>query len=107
MEEKEISPALYSFIEKERWDYPFRLTSNIEVQKDLKITGDDAVEFIIAFGKEFNVDVSQFKAADYFADEGVNLISWICNLLKENTQVEQKVLTLGDLDKAIISRLLV
>ncbi|NDV97299.1 DUF1493 family protein [Dysgonomonas sp. 521] len=61
MIDNEVSPELCSFIEKERWKYPFKLTSNIDIEKDLKITGDDAVEFIIAFGKEFDVTIVRYK----------------------------------------------
>jgi len=96
MIENDINPKLCSFIEKERWKYPFKLTSNIEIEKDLKINGDDAVEFIIAFGKEFGVDVSKFKAADYFDSEGLDIIGWLTNLFKEKIS-SKKTLTIGDL----------
>jgi acyl carrier protein len=39
------------------------------LEKDLRITGDDADEFLIDFGKEFNVDVSQFPIGEYFEGE--------------------------------------
>jgi acyl carrier protein len=100
MIENEVSPELCSFIEKERWKYPFKLTPNIEIEKDLKVTGDDAIEFIIDFGKEFDVDVSQFKAADYFEGEGIDIIGWIANLFKKRSHTK-KILTLGNLEKAI------
>ena len=40
------------------------------LQHDLTIYGDDAVDLMVAYGKKFNVDVSQFMAADYFSGEG-------------------------------------
>lgn len=51
-----------------------------EIEYDLHITGDDAVEFILSFGKKFNVDVSKFQLADYFEAEG-RLIPLLGNLI--------------------------
>lgn len=48
---------------------------NSSLQDDLGIYGDDAVDYIIAFGKRFNVDVSKFMAADYFSGEGDFILS--------------------------------
>ena len=94
---------LQSFIEKERWRYPFSLTLNMELEKDLKITGDDAIEFIIAFGENFEVDVSQFHADDYFNSEGIDLFGWIVDLFRKESRVK-KILTLGDLENAIYTK---
>ena len=46
------------------------ITENTLLETDLNIYGDDAVEYLVAFGNEFNVDMSNFKAADYFSAEG-------------------------------------
>lgn len=100
MEENNISPELNSFIEKERWKYPFKLTSNTEVEKDLKVTGDDAIEFLVSFGKEFNVDISQFSATEYFDSDGIDFIGWIVDLFRKKPRVKKR-LTLGDLETAI------
>jgi hypothetical protein len=45
------------------------------LQDDLGIYGDDAVDYVIAYGKTFNVDVSKFMAADYFSGEGDFILS--------------------------------
>jgi len=37
-----------------------KIISEARIQSDLRITGDDSEELIIAYGKTFNVDVSQF-----------------------------------------------
>jgi acyl carrier protein len=62
--------------------------------EDLGIYGDDAVEFLIAFGKKFNVDVSKFMAADYFKGEGASFF---------DIEKPTKPLTLLHLKKAIIA----
>jgi acyl carrier protein len=70
------------------------ITTETRLYEDLGIYGDDAVEFLIAFGKEFNVDVSKFMAADYFKDEGAGVF---------NLGVTKKALTVGHLEKAIMA----
>jgi len=101
----EVLKRLQLFIEKERWNYKFPLTNSARLYEDLGIYGDDAVEFLIDFGKEFNVDVSNFMAADYFKGEpGVDFITPIINLFKKDKikpVKATKTLTLGHLEKAI------
>src|SRR5258708_1278555 len=103
--DNEVSESLQSFVKKERWEYKFPLTNNVRLYEDLGIYGDDAVDFLIAFGKEFNVDVSNFMAADYFEGEkGVDFITPLINLFKKNKVKPNKVtkaLTLEHLEKAI------
>nr|WP_297169230.1 DUF1493 family protein [uncultured Dysgonomonas sp.] len=66
------------------------LDKNTQLEEDLKITGDEAVEFLIEYGAYFNVDVSNFRAADYFHDEGSTFFS----LFKRK---DKKILIIGDL----------
>lgn len=54
--------------------------------EDIGLTGADAVEFMLAYGTRFHVDVTSFNSAEYFDDEGV-LFSWSA----------RKVLTIADL----------
>lgn len=70
---------------------------------DLNITGDDADEFLVAFGKEFNVDVSKFPIGDYFGDEGDPILPMIIRFLTNKKKIERKMLTVGHLEKAIIA----
>ena len=58
------------FVVDARWKYDFPLTFETTLEGDLQITGDDSDEFIIAFGKKFNIDVSNFDLAAYFGGEG-------------------------------------
>ena len=69
------------------------------LEGDLKIYGDDSDEFLIAFGKEFNVDVSQFPIGNYFSNEGSHLLLWLIG--KQKRQIKQ--LTIGQLEKAVIA----
>lgn len=82
------------FVEKQRWKYDFPLTKETRLEEDLNIYGDDSVDFLIAFGTEFNVDVSKFMAADYFSGEGWDLGD-IIRFITGRKKPEKKILTLG------------
>ena len=72
------------------------IASQSRLEEDLQIWGDDAVEYLIAFGKHFHVDVSRFMAADYFSGEGIDLLA----LFRKSKQIK-KVLRIHDLEKAV------
>ncbi len=108
----EIFNRLKEFIIEQGFGYtlafPFlfkkkELTRETYIEKDLKITGDDADEFLIAFGKEFNVDVSQFPIGDYFGDEGDRVLPAIINMATGKMERTTKQLTIGQMEKAVIA----
>lgn len=99
----EIFERLKQFITDQGFGYtlPFplifkkkELARDMTLEKDLGITGDDSEDFLIAFGKEFNVDVSKFPVGDYFKDEGDPLLS---------SSRKVKPLTVGQLEKAVMA----
>ena len=76
------------------------ITRETQIEDHLGVTGDDAVEFLIAYGKVFNVDVTKFMAADYFAGEGgIKMPSFIQRLF--GIKRSRKILTVGHLEKGI------
>lgn len=81
------------------------ITEDACLEKDLGIYGDDATEYLIAFGKEFNVDVSQFMAADYFSPEGLDFIDSFIKFFtgKKKNKQPKKELTIWHLEKAVIA----
>lgn len=79
------------------------ITRETRLQDDLGIYGDDAVEFIIAFAKEFNVDVSHFMAAEYFSPEGDIILPAIIRALTGRKKTKQNELTVGHLEKGILA----
>ena len=101
--EKEMNymEIIINFVTKQRWEYNFPLTRDTELRKDLKLWGDDAVEFIIAFSAEFDVDISSFDINKYFPPEGDAILPAIRRLLSMKKKQEYTVLTLGDLEQAI------
>ena len=79
------------FVESEQGRCRFALTPETTLEGDLHITGDDADEFLAAFGNRFHVDVSGFDYAAYFGSEGTF----------RNLPTPGKIpLTLGDLCRA-------
>ena len=97
----EVSIGLKSFLIEQSYAYEKDINMDSEIQKDFRIYGDEAVEFIIAFGKKFNVDVSHFMAADYFFPEGNNFLTSIFHNIIGKKKKEMKILTVGHLEKAI------
>jgi acyl carrier protein len=64
--ENEVSGKLKTFIIRETLVDDLPLTTYTKIEADLGITGDDAVELINSFGKEFNIDISGFDFSKYF-----------------------------------------
>lgn len=77
------------------------ISTATQIENDLGVTGNDAVEFIVAYGKAFNVDVSKFMAADYFEGEGDKILQAIIRFLSGRKKKTRKVLTVGNLEKGI------
>ncbi len=80
-----------------------KVTEDAGLENDLGISGDDAVDFIVAFGKEFNVDITKFMAADYFSPEGDPILPAIIRIVTGKKPPKQKELTIKHLEKAVIA----
>lgn len=78
---------------------PKKITKDTEVEKDLGITGDDAIDFIEEFSTFFNVDISSFEYNKYFRPEGIGL-SWALGLTDKKPN-DRKKITLEDLTNSI------
>jgi acyl carrier protein len=77
------------------------ITENTELENDLGVSGDDAYEFIVAFGKEFNVNISNFMAAEYFSPEGDPILPAFIRMLTGKKSPQRKILTIKHLAKAV------
>lgn len=96
----EILDAIKKFTEEQSGIIEDDIREDSILEKDLGIYGDDAVEYILAFGKKFNVDVSRFMAADYFSSEGSFLPS-ITSIFTGKERQKPKELAILHLVKAI------
>ena len=85
---------LVSFIRKQSGEDKMPITRETSIEDDLGITGDDAYDLIIAFGKKYNIDVSGFIFTKYFNDEP--------SMFDTTRKVEP--FTIGHLEKAMIAR---
>lgn len=80
-----------------------KVVENAEIENDLGVSGDDAIDFIVAFGKEFNVNISGFMAADYFSPEGDSILPAILRMFTGKKHPKQKELRIKHLEKAVIA----
>ena len=47
---------------------------------DLGVAGDDGLDLIQAYGKQFEVDLTEFQSARHFGSEGVSILAPLCLL---------------------------
>ncbi len=102
---KQILDDIIDFIYKERWKYKKQLTYETTLEKDLKITGDDAFDFMEAFFKKFKVDCSSFDINKFFTAEGFDPlgINSLLRKVKGNKVAPKKTkdLTIRDLETSV------
>lgn len=98
-----ILNRLKDFIIKQSAVDDDEITEYTQIENDLGVTGDDAIEFIIAYGKIFNVDVSRFMAADYFEGEGDKILPAIIRFLFGKKKKIRKILTVAHLEKGVVA----
>lgn len=71
---------------------------NYDIAKDFNLYGDEAVDFINKFSKEFNVNVEAFDFDKYFNSEVDSISLYIKNFFKKDMRAE---LTIEHLKRAI------
>jgi acyl carrier protein len=77
-----------------------RLTPSTRIEDDLGCTGDDAVELMQAFGKQFNVDLRALNIEEYFDAEGFDPIGCLLSLFRKRRIARRSPLTLKDMVNA-------
>lgn len=68
-----------------------------DIEDDLLICGNDSIDFILAYSKEYNVDVSKFMAADYISAEGEQLFGRLFGKPLDSEPARRKKLTIRNL----------
>ena len=95
--EPSLSTALVDFIREESGvGLSENITAQTRLQDDLGVYGDDATDLLLAYAKTFHVDVSHFRAADYFDAEGLDVLAWF-----RPVKPRRKELTVGQLQRGI------
>jgi acyl carrier protein len=97
----EVFDKLKAFIIKEAGVKENEVIPEAKLEADLGVYGDDAIDLLLAYSKVFNVDVSQFKAADYVGPEGDIVLMAIESLFGK--EKDRKDITINDLQKGIIA----
>jgi acyl carrier protein len=99
----DVYSKVKNFVVKEAAVNESEVFEDASLENDLGIHGDDAVDFIISFGKEFKVDVSKFMAADYFSGEGIDIIGPIIRMATGRKEKQRKDLKVRHLVKAVLA----
>lgn len=60
---------LVNFLKKQTGTYDVLITRHTLLEDHLGVTGDDAEDLIIAFGKRYGIDIKSFNFTKYFYDE--------------------------------------
>lgn len=77
------------------------ISRNSDLRANLILKGDDAIEFILKYSKHFNVDVSNFMAADYAEPEGDKVLPYIIRFITGRQKKKLKKLLVGHLEKGM------
>jgi len=97
----EIKDKLLAYIKGLNLINPKKLTLDTLIERDLGITGDDAIDFIEEFAHEFNVDITSFDYSKHFGGEGVNMFDVISRLFFREKHVIHADMPLRKLADAI------
>jgi len=100
---EELFNRLKAFVVDQAGVEDYEVIPEAKIEDDLGITGDDAVDFLLAYSKTFNVDVRGFMAADYFDGEGDFILPLIMRMFTGKRKGKNKVLTIAHLGKGILA----
>lgn len=94
---KKTADQLIQFIQEEIGEFKKPIDSFTQIEDDLGVTGDEAIELIQKIAKKFAIDISEFDYKMYFHPEP--------NFLTAYGKI--KPLTIQDIEASIISGRLV
>ena len=95
----DICLSILQFLFRKRGAYKIELSRETELLSDLGIDGDDAVEFLEDFSKEFSVDVSQLVFDKYFNQESLDSVNLISSIFSKKKRKMLLPITLGMLEE--------
>lgn len=101
--DQEIEAKVLKFISTYRSVPIAGLHLDLRLFHDLGIDGEDALEFIEQYSKEFNVKTDNFNFIEYFGEEGsLSPVTFILRLITTGRIQDKKLpLTIRDLVNAI------
>ena len=95
-----IEHKIIEFVARETGFKVQDITLESDLCKDLGIDGDDATELITKFGREFNVDMSNFNSKKHFGPEGAFVPFLVLFPSWWKSRRKLKPITISDLIKA-------
>ena len=93
---------LYKFLKEETGKSLNDASPVLRLKKDLGVYGDEAIDFIERFSREFNIDVRSFDVARYFGSE-VDAITEFLLRFFQRTKSKKRDLTTDDLKAALVT----
>jgi len=102
-EMNEINNKLIDFVKSWNLIQPDKITLDTLIEKDLGITGDDAIDFIEEFAKKFDVDIVSFDYSKYFGSEGIDIFDVFSRLFFQKRTTNHTDMSLRELGEAIRS----
>lgn len=98
---EEMKADLFSFVKNESCVNDEIISFDTRLEEDLGMYGDDAIEFMLKYAKQYNVDVTRFEAANYFSSEARSLVwSILCSFFRKES-TSKKSLTIRHLYEGI------
>jgi len=88
----------------ESWWNKEGLHKGTRLLEDLRIDGDDAVDFFTEFGEHFKTDLSNLDLRKFFNGEGFNPLEGVLNFIKGKKKLPLKSITIEHLNKVIESK---
>jgi Protein of unknown function (DUF1493) len=92
---------LRTFISEQTGHNTEKILQESRINFDFKIDGDDADDFMQAYSKEFNVDLSEFDFEKYFNTEGTDPIIGFFIWLFRSNRTPKSALYVKDLLLAV------
>lgn len=96
----EMEADLFSFVKNES-SVDDDISFDTRLEEDLWIYGDDAIEFMLKYAEQYNVDVTRFEAANYFSSEARSLVWSILRSFFRKESTSKKSLTIRHLFEGI------
>lgn len=93
---------IYALVAKQSGVAQDKLNPGTTLSSDLGIDGDDAQELMLAYSKEFEVDMSGFDITNHFGPEAsFNPFYYLYLLLFKRDRLNLEPITLGDLADSV------
>lgn len=93
---------IIELVEKKMGKYRSPILRETCLEKDLGMTGDDAVEFLLEYSKKFDVNISGLDIRKYFTPEGDTILPAIIRFFTKKKNPKESELTIGDLEQGVL-----